>query len=148
MGARATGLLAARVKRIRLFPILFLIMGAGGWGAIRMSYGSTAAPVPAALKSRILFDAVGILIGAGLGYRLLISFITTEGRENVRMETELSLAHGIQATLVPTISFQTARFELYGKSIPSTEMGGDLINTPTHPGSGCGARFFQPRPSI
>ncbi len=127
-GAVATSLLAARVKRIRLFPILFLIAGAVGWGAIRVSYGSTPAPVPAGLKSRVLFDAVGILFGAGIGYRLLISFVSAEGRENVRMETELSLAHGIQATLVPTVSFQTARFEVYGKSIPSTEMGGDLID--------------------
>ncbi|MGB7464442.1 MAG: SpoIIE family protein phosphatase [Candidatus Acidiferrum sp.] len=127
-GVMATSLLAARVKRIRLFPILFLITGAVGWGAIRVSYGSTPATVPAGLKSRVLFDAVGILFGAGMGYRLLISFVTTEGRENVRMETELSLAHGIQATLVPTVSFQTARFEVYGKSIPSAEMGGDLID--------------------
>ena len=127
-GAMGTGLLATRVKRIRLFPILFLIAGAVGWGAIRVSLGSTPGPVPAALKSRVLFDAIGILFGAGIGYRLLISFVTTEGRENVRMETELSLAHGIQATLVPTVSFQTARFEVYGKSIPSTEMGGDLID--------------------
>jgi sigma-B regulation protein RsbU (phosphoserine phosphatase) len=44
------------------------------------------------------------------------------------MQTELSLAHGIQATLVPTVSFQNASFELYGRSIPSTEMGGDLID--------------------
>ncbi|HWO33718.1 MAG TPA: PP2C family protein-serine/threonine phosphatase [Candidatus Acidoferrum sp.] len=128
MGAMATSLLAARVKRIRLFPFLFLIMAAVFWWAIRVSYSSTPSPVPAALKSRVLFDAVGILIGAGTGYRLLISFVTTEGRENVRMETELSLAHGIQATLVPTVSFQTARFEAYGKSIPSKEMGGDLID--------------------
>jgi len=127
-GAMGTGLLATRVKRIRLFPILFLIAGAVGWWAIRVSLGSTPGPVPAALKSRVLFDAIGILFGAGIGYRLLISFVTTEGRENVRMETELSLAHGIQATLVPTVSFQTARFEVYGKSIPSTEMGGDLID--------------------
>jgi serine phosphatase RsbU (regulator of sigma subunit) len=127
-GAMATGLLAARVKRIRLFPFLFLIAAAVGWGAIRVSRGSTPAPVPATLKSRVLFDAVGILIGAGTGYRLLISFITTEGRENVRMETELSLAHDIQATLVPTVSFQTSRFEAYGKSVPGREMGGDLID--------------------
>jgi serine phosphatase RsbU (regulator of sigma subunit) len=127
-GAMATGLLAARVKRIRLFPFLFLMAAAVGWGAIRVSRGSTPAPVPATLKSRVLFDAVGILIGAGTGYRLLISFITTEGRENVRMETELSLAHGIQATLVPTVSFQTSRFEAYGKSVPGREMGGDLID--------------------
>ena len=45
-----------------------------------------------------------------------------------RMQTELSLAHDIQATLVPTISFQTSRFEVYGKSLPSIEMGGDLID--------------------
>jgi serine phosphatase RsbU (regulator of sigma subunit) len=128
MGVMATSLLAARVKRIRLFPFLFVIMAAVSWWAIRVSYSSTPSPVPAALKSRVLFDAVGILIGAGTGYRLLISFVTTEGRENVRMETELSLAHGIQATLVPTVSFQTARFEAYGKSIPSKEMGGDLID--------------------
>ena len=127
-GAMATGLLAARVKRIRLFPFLFLIAAAVGWGAITVSRGFTPAPVPAALKSRVLFDAVGILIGAGTGYRLLISFITTEGRENVRMETELSLAHDIQATLVPTVSFQTSRFEAYGKSVPGREMGGDLID--------------------
>ena len=44
------------------------------------------------------------------------------------MQTELALAHAIQATLVPTLSSQVGRFEGYGKSIPSTEMGGDLID--------------------
>jgi serine phosphatase RsbU (regulator of sigma subunit) len=51
------------------------------------------------------------------------------------MQTELSLAHGLQATLVPTLSFQTPRFEVYGKSIPSTEMGGDLIDVVESDGS-------------
>jgi serine phosphatase RsbU (regulator of sigma subunit) len=76
----------------------------------------------------VVFDAVGIWLGTGLGVRLLLSFVTTEGLDNVRMQTELSLAHGIQATLVPTISFQNTTFEVYGKSIPSAEMGGDLID--------------------
>ena len=53
----------------------------------------------------------------------------------MRMQTELSLAHGIQATLVPTLSFETPRFEVYGKSIPSTEMGGDLIDVIQSDGS-------------
>jgi serine phosphatase RsbU (regulator of sigma subunit) len=44
------------------------------------------------------------------------------------MQTELSLAHGIQARLVPDITLQTSRFEVYGRSIPGTEMGGDLID--------------------
>jgi serine phosphatase RsbU (regulator of sigma subunit) len=64
----------------------------------------------------------------GVGSRLLFYFVTTEGLANVRMQTEFSLAHGIQAALVPVISFQTPRLEVYGKSIPSTEMGGDLID--------------------
>jgi len=45
-----------------------------------------------------------------------------------RMQTELSLAHDIQAALVPALSLQTPRFEVYGKSLPSKEMGGDLID--------------------
>jgi sigma-B regulation protein RsbU (phosphoserine phosphatase) len=57
-----------------------------------------------------------------------MSFVTTEGLDSVRMQTELLLAHGIQATLVPAISLQTAGFEVYGKSLPSAEMGGDLID--------------------
>ena len=76
----------------------------------------------------MLFDAIGILVGIGFGTRFLLFFAGTEGVASVRMQTELSLAHGIQATLVPTVSFQNASFELYGKSIPSTEMGGDLID--------------------
>lgn len=46
-----------------------------------------------------------------------------------------SLAHGIQATLVPTLSFQTPTFEVYGQSVPSTEMGGDLIDVIESEGS-------------
>jgi phosphoserine phosphatase RsbU/P len=59
---------------------------------------------------------------------LLLSFVSNEGLANIRMQTELSLAHGIQATLVPDLFLQTPRFELYGKSISSAEMGGDLID--------------------
>jgi sigma-B regulation protein RsbU (phosphoserine phosphatase) len=44
------------------------------------------------------------------------------------MQTELSLAHGIQTTLVPVLAFRNANFEVYGKSIPSAEMGGDLMD--------------------
>ncbi len=55
-------------------------------------------------------------------------FIHREGKRAVRMETELSLAHGIQNTLVPTISTTHDRCELYGRTIPSDEVGGDLVD--------------------
>lgn len=99
-----------------------------GWFAHSITLVMAPWPLPQALKERVLFDAIGIFVSAVLGFRLLLSFVTHEGLANVRMQTELSLAHGIQATLVPTLSFQTAKFEVYGKSIPSTEMGGDLID--------------------
>ena len=146
-GTASVGILVSNVKRVRpVFLILPLVVlaaytfiriagglselgGQGlGWLTYPISLSVTPWPIPHALKVRILFDAIGIFISVGLGYRLLLSFVSNEGLANVRMETELSLAHGIQATLVPDLSLQTARFEVYGKSIPSTEMGGDLID--------------------
>jgi serine phosphatase RsbU (regulator of sigma subunit) len=133
-GTLGTAALAVRIKRIRLLPVILLIIVASHWLAVRISYQSPALD-PAALKRRVVFDAIGILAGIIIGYRWLVAFVLTEGLATVRMQTELSLAHGIQATLVPTISFRTARFEVYGKSMPSTEMGGDLIDTIESDGS-------------
>jgi hypothetical protein len=80
------------------------------------------------IRPELFFDALGIWIGIGLGSRLVMSFLTTEGVGSVRMQTELAMAHSIQSTLVPPISLTTPRFELYGVSIPSTEMGGDIVD--------------------
>jgi hypothetical protein len=134
-GASATALLAAIIKQVRLSPLLYLLAFGLGWLGYWASHGSTPFPVPEVLHGRVVFDAVGILVGTGLGYRLLTLFAGTEGVGSVRMQTELSLAHDIQATLVPTVSFQNASFEVYGKSIPSTEMGGDLIDVIESDGS-------------
>jgi phosphoserine phosphatase RsbU/P len=128
VGTGAMALRAAGIKRVRVFPLLFLLVGLTAWLGYWASHVSTPLPVPVAVHRRVLFDAIGILVGIGLGTRFLLFFAGTEGVASVRMQTELSLAHGIQATLVPSVSFQNASFELYGKSIPSTEMGGDLID--------------------
>jgi hypothetical protein len=128
VGAGAMAGRAAAIKRVRLIPLLFLLIVVTAWLGYRASQVSPPLPVPVAVHRRVLFDAIGILVGIAFGARFLLFFAGTEGVASVRMQTELSLAHGIQATLVPTISYQNASFELYGKSIPSTEMGGDLID--------------------
>jgi len=128
VGMGATALRAAAIKRVRLLPLLFLLVVVTAWLGYWASHVSPPLPVPVAIHRRVLFDAIGILVGIAFGVRFLLFFAGTEGVASVRMQTELSLAHGIQATLVPTVSFQNASFELYGKSIPSTEMGGDLID--------------------
>ena len=127
-GTLGTAVFAARMGRIGLVPVLLLITGAGLWLAVRISFHSPASPDLEAMHRRVVFDAIGMLVGTIVGYRLLVDFIRTEGLATVRIQTELALAHGIQATLVPTLSPQVDRFEVYGKSIPSTEMGGDLID--------------------
>ncbi len=127
-GAVAVGIFATRIKRSRLALPLWLFMAVLAILAFRVVSTSPSLPLPNALRARVVFDAVGIGLGSALGYRLLLSFVTTEGLDSVRMQMELALAHGIQATLVPTISWQNTNLEVYGKSIPSTEMGGDLID--------------------
>jgi len=128
VGTGAMALRAAVIKRVRLIPLLFLLGGVIAWLGYSASHVSMPVPVPVTVHRRVLFDAIGILVGIAFGLRFLLFFAGTEGVASVRMQTELSLAHAIQATLVPTVSFQNASFELYGKSIPSTEMGGDLID--------------------
>jgi len=152
-GATAVGVLVTRIKRVRPIFLIFIVVlaaytsiwlagglsGLGwlglGWLTYSISLVFAPWPIPQALRVRILFDSIGIWLGVTLGSRLLLSFVTTEGLAAVRMQTELSLAHGIQATLVPTVSFQTLSFEVYGKSVPSTEMGGDLIDVIESDGS-------------
>jgi hypothetical protein len=134
-GTLGTAVFAVRIRgrfrlgSVLLMIVLLLITGAGLWLAVRISFHSSASPDVEAMHRRVVFDAIGILVGTIVGYRVLVDFVLTEGIAKVRMQTELALAHGIQATLVPTLSFQVDGFEVYGKSIPSAEMGGDLIDT-------------------
>lgn len=140
IGAGAVGALVANIKKVHSIILILIVffwiagglVGLGwlglGWFTYTISFLVTPWSIPQAMKARVLFDAIGIWISGGLGFRLLLSFVTHEGLANVRMQTELALAHGIQARLVPDISLLTPRFEVCGKSISSTEMGGDLVD--------------------
>ena len=119
-GTLGAAVFAARMRGgFRHVLVLLVIMGAGLWLAVRISFHSSAPPDVEAMRRRVVFDAIGILVGTIVGYRVLVDFVLTEGIATVRMQTELALAHRIQATLVPTLSFRVDRFEVYGKSIPS-----------------------------
>jgi hypothetical protein len=83
-------------------------------------------PVPSETGIRFAANATMSLIF--LSYVFFISFMRREGKESLRMRTELELAHGIQKTLVPPVVLQTSRFEIYGISEPSEKVGGDLVD--------------------
>jgi hypothetical protein len=127
LGVMAASVFAARIKSPRLAVFAWLLMVVLAMIAFRIA-STSGGSFPGGLNRRVGFDAVGIWLGVGVGFRFVLSFVTTEGLDSVRMLTQLSLAHDIQATLVPSISFHNAAFEVYGKSLPSAEMGGDLID--------------------
>jgi len=130
-----TAIFIARVKRPRLFLPLSLLIFLGLLLGYLLVRSSPTVPITEADFPRILADTLGTWIGMAVGYRVLLSFITTEGLHQVRMHTELSIAHGIQETLVPALSMNAPGFEVYGRSLPSKEMGGDLIDViSTHEG--------------
>ena len=76
----------------------------------------------------IRMDAVGSLVLSVLAGAFFLQFIRSEGRRAVRLQTELSVAHGIQKTLVPVIEKSAIGCEFYGVSVPSDKVGGDLVD--------------------
>lgn len=81
-----------------------------------------------AAHERILLDASCLLVAMLLSYRLFLSFTATEGVAHVELQTELAFAHAIQTTLVPPVARHDAAVEVYGRTIPSERVGGDLVD--------------------
>jgi len=82
----------------------------------------------ARLESRLGWDAIAIIAAIGLGYTCLVFSSVIEARRYFRVHTEMELAKEIHQVIVPAIETQMGGFEFYGKSVPSGEVGGDLID--------------------
>ena len=81
-----------------------------------------------ALVDRLKFDALATGASIIVGYILFTTFIRRESERYFRAHTEIALAHEIHQLLVPTVDRRGARFEFYGVSLPSGEVGGDLVD--------------------
>lgn len=73
-------------------------------------------------------EGLGSVLLIALGYGLFIKFIDGEGAKSFRLQTEMALAQQIHSDLVPPINRTTSQLELLGKSVPSSAMGGDLLD--------------------
>jgi hypothetical protein len=65
---------------------------------------------------------------AVMAYVTLMAFMGTQGVRLVRARTELELAEKLQQTLAPPLAVSNARYEIQGRSVPSSQMGGDLLD--------------------
>jgi len=131
----SAGVLIVRLKKPHWW--FFALLVAAGFFFLATHAEPLASTLPGSpeLHSQLLFNFYGICIGIIVASRFIMYFVTTESVAGVRMQTELALARDIQSTLVPPISFATPRFEVHGVSLPSTDMGGDLVDAIEHDGS-------------
>ena len=81
-----------------------------------------------ALEHRLQIEGFACMAFVVTGYALFIRFIRTEMTQKLRITTEIALAERIHSTLVPPIALTTPLLEVFGKSEPSSEIGGDLLD--------------------
>jgi len=82
----------------------------------------------AAVQSRLSLDGGAIIIAVFLGYSCFLYVSISEARRYFRVHAEMELAAEIHHVLVPAIDTKIGEFEFYGRSVPSGEVGGDLID--------------------
>ena len=130
-GSMAVAFFLFLARAPRYFWILIILQVAGsrliGW--LNHFYAG-GLPHPT-IEQGVRTAAIACLLLSVAAFVFFIQFIQSEGRRAVRFETELSLAQGIQQTLVPTIESRTAGFEVHGVSLPSDRVGGDLVDAVT-----------------
>lgn len=125
-----TGVVSFVIVRRRVFkliPVLIILGVAAGYVPDWLPRGPHI-PLSDPAHQRIALDAICIMSATMLGYWSFLLFINTQGLEQVRTRTELDLAYHMQQMLVPPITYRTDSFEAYGLSLPSEEVGGDLVD--------------------
>jgi hypothetical protein len=80
------------------------------------------------LRPQIFVLAVGAIVSVVAGYILFIVFFSQQGSRFFRAQTEIALAAEIHRALVPRIERTLGPYELFGASVPSGEVGGDLVD--------------------
>lgn len=92
-----------------------------------------ADPLAAAvLEARLRTNVVGGAFCIAAGFTLFVMFFAREGRRYYALHTELSLARAIHRELVPPIDRRIGDYEFHGVSLPSGEVGGDLVDVVGH----------------
>ena len=81
-----------------------------------------------ALRGRLTLDVIGVIAAIAIGYGFFMMFIVRQGLRRVRTDAEMDLAREIHGSLVPEVRIEADSCEMYGRSIPASEVGGDLVD--------------------
>ncbi len=130
MGSFAIGYAAVSIwQRYWLIPVL---IGSEGFLfavlAARYRAASQLVASGSVLERQLVTLAVVGIVSVVTGYALFIVFFARQGARYFRVQNEIAMAGEIHRALVPPIHRTIASFEIYGTSVPSGEVGGDLVD--------------------
>ena len=118
------------VRRFWLIPVFGVLEGL--LLAVANAYFLSNAPRLVApdspLRAQLFIIGFGSIISVVLGYTLFVLFFARQGALLFRARTEIALAGEIHRALVPAIEFHWGAFQIYGASLPSGDVGGDLVD--------------------
>lgn len=72
--------------------------------------------------------AIMMVVLTSVGFVIFIQFVRGKERRAERAQAELDVARVIHESIVPPLSIRTPFAEVLARSVPSTEMGGDLVD--------------------
>ncbi len=87
------------------------------------------------VRLRIALDGALSMAGAILGFSILLRLTSTEVARHISTRAELVLAERVQQSLAPPLAVKSAGYEVQGRSAPSSQMGGDLLDAVEEPGA-------------
>lgn len=116
-------------RRYWLIPVLGILEGVifAFLGAHYHARSQLIVPGSLLHRQLVILGVIGI-VSVVLGYVLFVVFFARQGTLYFRARNEIALAAEIHRALVPPIDKTIASFELYGISVPSGEVGGDLVD--------------------
>jgi serine phosphatase RsbU (regulator of sigma subunit) len=80
------------------------------------------------LEQQLVTLGACAILAIVIAYIAFINFVRREGSRYFRIQTEIELAREIHHSLVPAFEQKLAGYEIFGASIPSGEVGGDLVD--------------------
>ena len=115
-------------RRVRYFPLLVAVQFLLEWLRARYFPPSATVGDPQILAHQISIIAFCATMGIIAAYSLLVHFFHVEGQRYYHVHAEISLASEIHRSLVPVCQQRLDHYEIYGASVPSGEVGGDLVD--------------------
>lgn len=76
---------------------------------------------------RVILAAMAVA-SLSLGFTLLIRYLSASERRSARAKAELDVARRMHDSIVPTIAHNAGWATVHAVSLPSSEMGGDLVD--------------------